>query len=164
MLHTQSVSPQGMGDATSLSRKLPHVGISRQLPPFRGEFTDQTVTAPLQQVKESRHDRPVVNNDHGLLAEPAEGSLKRRGFRAPGGLGLSSSPFVYLIILLLWRALGSCSCRPGVVPASERPPKAPNFTFLLFYNAVRVKMKNQAKTFNNGSLGSGIDEERSEMR
>ena len=29
---------------------------------------------------------------------------------------------------------------------------------------VRVKNKNSQKTFNNGSLGSGIDEERSEMR
>ena len=55
--------------------------------------------------------------------------------------------------LLLWRATFACRLRLAV-PA--RGPKLFCLVMSEYYIIV--------KTFNNGSLGSGIDEERSEMR
>ena len=67
--------------------------------------------------------------------------------------GVDLPPYVYIAFVALadrLRATGSGWC------ASAREPK-PCFTVSSEYYII-------VKTFNNGSLGSGIDEERSEMR
>jgi hypothetical protein len=52
--------------------------------------------------------------------------------------------------------------RRGFSLAGAHSPPAAYYTLSL---CVGISRKNkQVKTFNNGSLGSGIDEERSEMR
>ncbi len=65
------------------------------------------------------------------------------------------SPTLEYIPLLLWRAAVSWRWLWLTVPA--RGPK-------LFFFLVMSEYYKIIKTFNNGSLGSGIDEERSEMR
>ena len=50
----------------------------------------------------------------------------------------------------------------GIPPGQRSPPAAPNS--ILQHNYILSGNTKQSKTFNNGSLGSGIDEERSEMR
>jgi hypothetical protein len=98
-----------------------------------------------------RYDRPTLVKTSGVLCsvgEPAEGSLQRTY-----PLGYISHP-LSIIPLLLWQA---CSITTGLgwlVPA-----RGPLNSFILLSEYYII-----FKTFNNGSLGSGIDEERSEMR
>ena len=66
---------------------------------------------------------------------------------------------MFIYPLLLWRARhrtagGQC------VTSGQRPPETP----LKSVEPCPSVKKKIVKTFNNGSLGSGIDEERSEMR
>ena len=51
---------------------------------------------------------------------------------------------------------------PSVLPRRGNLPLEPNKLFL--HLALPVPKQTIVTTFNNGSLGSGIDEERSEMR
>jgi hypothetical protein len=65
-------------------------------------------------------------------------------------------PYV-IITLLLWRAVRlRPDYRPRLVSARQRTQNPEILVSSEYYIIV--------KTFNNGSLGSGIDEERSEMR
>ena len=61
---------------------------------------------------------------------------------------------MYTLPLLLWRA----AFWPPA-PAGARPPEKPKPCLTVSSEYYII-----VKTFNNGSLGSGIDEERSEMR
>ena len=51
----------------------------------------------------------------------------------------------------------------GLLPPGPRPPETPTRT-LSEGCSLSFHRRKIVKTFNNGSLGSGIDEERSEMR
>lgn len=62
------------------------------------------------------------------------------------------------------RSAGGMGCAPALAPPSPGP-RRPRLTLNLqsgLYDL--INLDKQVKTFNNGSLGSGIDEERSEMR
>jgi len=91
----------------------------------------------------------------GEAAEPAEGSLPRDGV-------VAAPLFTRVYIpLLLWHALGLNRLTPVGGPTFARrvPAKGPKTRL-----SCRLSKHIIVKTFNNGSLGSGIDEERSEMR
>jgi hypothetical protein len=70
-------------------------------------------------------------------------------------LGVDLPPFVYIAFVALAGRRARVH-RLRLVCARQRTPK-PCFTVSSEYYII-------VKTFNNGSLGSGIDEERSEMR
>ena len=84
------------------------------------------------------------------VGEPAEGSLQSSLTLT----GRICPPSVYLYTLLLWQA-ASCTGSGWCVPA-----RGPQTLVMLVSSEYYIIVK----TFNNGSLGSGIDEERSEMR
>jgi hypothetical protein len=69
-------------------------------------------------------------------------------------------PCLYLtvaLVSLLLRLPGNLKF-PGLCS----PKSLVNSVFV--FSCLSIEKKNYFKTFNNGSLGSGIDEERSEMR
>ncbi len=97
------------------------------------------------------------------VGEPAEGSLQkeesptvaagspaaRRPRPPPRGYPPTLADYTFV-------ALAGRIAPPAY--AGECPPEAPTLDFIASEYYIIVK------TFNNGSLGSGIDEERSEMR
>ena len=89
--------------------------------------------------------------------------INERDVRVPGAPAPPSLPRVYLTSIVALAGLGVVPMPPGDPPGGERPPKAPFSKFLNQPYRLSEKRKS-SKTFNNGSLGSGIDEERSEMR
>ena len=95
------------------------------------------------------------------VGEPAEGSLPRvtdaRG-AVPGAPPPTSSTL--WIFALVASASVEAFRASAPAPAGELSPEALS---IRLYSDVRGFAIN-IKTFNNGSLGSGIDEERSEMR
>jgi hypothetical protein len=87
------------------------------------------------------------------VGEPAEGSLKKEK-RPVFFIRMGSIPLNRVYIpLLLWQAALGRRLRLIVL---ARGPKLLCLVMSEYYIIF--------KTFNNGSLGSGIDEERSEMR
>jgi hypothetical protein len=88
------------------------------------------------------------NRPQCSVGEPAEGSLQRT---CP--LGYISHP-LFTIPLLLWQAR-LLTTGFKLVCACQRT----QYSFIMSSEYYII-----VKTFNNGSLGSGIDEERSEMR
>jgi hypothetical protein len=97
------------------------------------------------------------------VGEPAEGSLTSREGHPCKGSGLSPGHPCLLLTCCFGgpaaKAAGGPFWFPGQCPPKTFFELLGNFLLSeLYANAVVFK------TFNNGSLGSGIDEERSEMR
>ena len=79
-------------------------------------------------------------------------NLRKDHYRVPALTGRSPTLDIYSLVALAGRFVPRA-------PARACPPETPT-------NSVYVSSEYYiiVKTFNNGSLGSGIDEERSEMR
>ncbi len=116
-----------------------------------------------RKVVQTRSFRGSKSRNKVSVGEPAEGSLRKEesptvaaGSPAvrrsrPPSRGVPPTLVYYTFVALAGRV------KPPA-HAGERPPEAPTLDFMMSEYYIIVK------TFNNGSLGSGIDEERSEMR